>query len=539
MAKKATGEIRWKGTLATTRVRSFEGRETFELPHARSDEEARERSAVVADYAQRFRAATTVNRAQALEALKLIAGASARTLAGAVQVAGELLAAGAFDPSGTPDAPTFGKVVDEWVAGELADRFPHQVKMAGAGHLDTARARCKMDCFDPIRDVPVNLVTKALCDEVMRRLPLPPGKTEMSGSTRRQYALLITRVLNLAELAGYIDRTPIPRGWLPTAGPRKRFPILYPSEDTKLLACATVPLEWRLYYGFLHREGMRKSEAADLQFRDLDLDNGTISLDENKTDNARWWKLGPGVAAALATWRKRRKAGPDDLVFVEANGGALTAQHMADRVRGHLADAGIDRADITSTGPNKGRFGTHCFRRSFATRSLAGGKGDDWVRQRTGHTTDELLRYRQAAKGLAELELGEVAPLDEAIPELAPPPPEAGPPEPIAPGVPQSRSGREDSNLRPLDPQSSALTRLRYAPATSATPRERFRLVEGGGTLVALAVNASIVCKGSVDPARRPKPSGLRGLVAPAAVAQGTTGSSEMQSSPSLVRSMT
>ncbi len=31
--------------------------------------------------------------------------------------------------------------------------------------------------------------------------------------------------------------------------------------------------------------------------------------------------------------------------------------------------------------------------------------------------------------------------------------------------VPQTQSGREDSNLRPLDPQSSALTRLRYAPS--------------------------------------------------------------------------
>ena len=33
------------------------------------------------------------------------------------------------------------------------------------------------------------------------------------------------------------------------------------------------------------------------------------------------------------------------------------------------------------------------------------------------------------------------------------------------------QSGREDSNLRPLDPQSSALTRLRYAPGLS---RSRF-----------------------------------------------------------------
>jgi hypothetical protein len=34
----------------------------------------------------------------------------------------------------------------------------------------------------------------------------------------------------------------------------------------------------------------------------------------------------------------------------------------------------------------------------------------------------------------------------------------------------RTQSGREDSNLRPLDPQSSALTRLRYAPSVPRAP---------------------------------------------------------------------
>jgi integrase len=51
----------------------------------------------------------------------------------------------------------------------------------------------------------------------------------------------------------------------------------------------------------------------------------------------------------------------------------------------------------------------HGFRHSFATRALANGKTDDWVRQRTGHTSPELLTYRESARPLEELELGEVA----------------------------------------------------------------------------------------------------------------------------------
>ena len=87
-----------------------------------------------------------------------------------------------------------------------------------------------------------------------------------------------------------------------------------------------------------------------------------------------------------------------------------------DRLRAHHADAALDRADLTSKGRLKGAFGTHCFRRSFVTRTRALGKNEDSVRQRTGHTSDELLTYRQAAKSLAELELDDVDPLDQALP---------------------------------------------------------------------------------------------------------------------------
>lgn len=55
------------------------------------------------------------------------------------------------------------------------------------------------------------------------------------------------------------------------------------------MACAAVPLCWRVLYGFLDREGPRLSEAARLTFADLDLERGVIMLDENKTDDACAW----------------------------------------------------------------------------------------------------------------------------------------------------------------------------------------------------------------------------------------------------------
>ncbi len=133
---------------------------------------------------------------------------------------------------------------------------------------------------------------------------------------------------------------------------------------------------------------------------------------------------------------------------------------MADRIRDDLTNAGVARARLFDRGENTLAFGTHGFRHSFTTRSLANGKTDDWVRQRTGHTTDQLLTYREAAKSLEELELGELAPLVEAIPELraAANLPEGGPESGPAQNVRITKSGR-GGQIRTADPLTPSQVR--------------------------------------------------------------------------------
>ena len=59
-------------------------------------------------------------------------------------------------------------------------------------------------------------------------------------------------------------------------------------------------------------------------------------------------------------------------------------------------------------------------RGTFVTLALANGKSEAWVQDRTGHTSSAMLnRYRRAALSASELELGTLAPLVEAIPELS------------------------------------------------------------------------------------------------------------------------
>ena len=112
-------------------------------------------------------------------------------------------------------------------------------------------------------------------------------------------------MVRLCNLAVYpcelLKASPLPKGFLPRVKTRVGG-HLYPSEDRALLACdgtdekPGVPLVYRLLYGFLAREGMRKEEALKLTWRDVDLERGAVKLDENKTDDPRAWALDPSVA---------------------------------------------------------------------------------------------------------------------------------------------------------------------------------------------------------------------------------------------------
>jgi hypothetical protein len=142
----------------------------------------------------------------------------------------------------------------------------------------------------------------------------------------------------------------------------KRFPIMYPSEDRTFLGTTTIPLWARVYFGFLHREGARRGEGVAMQRRDLDLKHQTVDLDANKTDHPRFWKLSPGVAEALEAWLSLRgDVKPEARVFVDEGDGVLNVDHMTDHLRAWMQKAGLDRGDLYSVGPNKGRVGTHCY----------------------------------------------------------------------------------------------------------------------------------------------------------------------------------
>ena len=417
MGKQATGHVRWVRGTAIARIRiTSDVREDFALPSCRTEAEAAERARLLADAATRTRLAR-VELDRARKALEMIAVASPRSLRNAIGVAGELVG-GELRPEGAPRTPTFGELGEDWTKGELAKRYPDQIRVKRSVADD--KSRLSNYVYPVLRDIPIDRVTLDLCEEVMRRLP-----EKLAPKTRRNVGQLITRIFAMAVYPlRLIERSPIPAGFVPKASTHKALAYLYPDEDRRLMACKALPLEYRLLWGVLAREGMREGEALALTWADMDLDRGAVRLEKNKTDDPRAWALNAGVVAALRAYRERYRANaePTDPVLVDPLGRPHSPHGMADLLRAHLMEIGLvrERPELFTSTAERRRIRVHDLRGTFVTISLANGKSESWISDRTGHRSSQMIsRYKRTARTFAELELGAVAPLHEAIAELS------------------------------------------------------------------------------------------------------------------------
>lgn len=305
-------------------------------------------------------------------------------------------------PSG--DRTPFREVAELWLSGDLHRRWPDDVP--AKSDTSIAQDRGMMALINrEIGHIPVGKIT--LDDAERAKAAVPVGRVT---GTRRRYALLIRRVMTLAEYPlRLIERSPVPVKFVPAEGRPRAFGFLYPDEDRQLLGCDKVPFDDRIFYGFVDRNGLRVSEAARMVWGDIDLQRGTVALDRNKTNNPRTWALAPDVIAALAAYRGN--ATDEDAVFP-----MFVHHHVARRFRSHLVLAGVNRRDLHATTKERRPLRFHDLRATFITLALAMGKTETWVMDRTGHTTSaQLNRYRRQARHAAELNLGWLGDLDECL----------------------------------------------------------------------------------------------------------------------------
>ena len=376
----------------------------FELPFKSKSQEqnAKDRTAVLAAIASRLRKTVPIDTALAL--LNKAAAADAKTL-GDVQRVVDGVCAGDWTAPSKLDETTFEQVANDWTGGRLAARYPDHVRLKRTVRDDVQRMR---DYILPIIGaVPIAKFTVEDAERVMRAIP-----TDFTANTRRNFAVLIHRLLALAVFPLRLrESNPLPTGWLPKPGRRKAKSYLYPDEDRALLAATAIPFRRRFAYGFLAREGNRKSEGVAMVF---DLKRGAVVLDINKTDDPRSWALDAGVATALRKVEEIFGAAEISAIMTEM------AELRGDQLRDDLKAIGIDRRELFEKSGQRDPVTVHSLRATFVTLALAAGRSEAWVSDRTGHKSSHMIHhYKRAARSVAELGLGELTPLDHALPELA------------------------------------------------------------------------------------------------------------------------
>jgi integrase len=424
------GNGRWWGRFTTA-----QGRRAVELVTCKSAGDAEARRQFIAAQLGRLREAGCEQFADKL--LELAARARPDHLDRVVRGVDAIVAGEYEEPvaADLPDTgPTFRDFATQWTNGELTKRFPDHVRTKKTAEHDVYRLDAHI--YPVVGDIPIARFRTEDAELVMRSLP-----PELAAGSRRQVAQLLHRVLKLAAYpARLIERSPLPKGFLPKPSAKKAQQWLYPEEDLRLLRCVDVPLRHRVLYGFLAREGMRRSEAMRLCWSDIDMTRGTVTLDENKTDDPRAWVLDPGVVTALERWRKLAcpRAKASDEVFASSDEG-MDENHLATTFRSHLNRAGSMRQVLFHRTKARNPIRLHDLRATFVTLSLALGRTETWVCDRTGHRSSQMVNgYRRAARTAEELQLGPLTPLHEAIPELGENVPESSPDVPTGSDEPHS-----------------------------------------------------------------------------------------------------
>lgn len=377
-----------------------EERESVPMPGVDAGDDAAvlARCELVADVTARLIEAGRPDRARDF-AVMLGAETVARELERIVKNAEKLIAS-SHGLGGSTTVREFG---ERWTDGRLAAEFPDHVKRK-ASSGDDAKI-LKRYIYPEIGTTPLRVVQLAEAERVMARVP-----ATLSPARRRHVAQVLAKLLKYAVYPAKVITTyPLPPGFLPKLGGGKAKQYLYPDEDRALLGCRYVPLVERILFGTLAREGFRLSEALALEWSDLDLGRGLVRLDANKTKDPRSWKLDDGVRRVLDTWfgwKSRPIGRPFESV------GSMRAH----RFREHLEYAGVDRPELHARTDARRPICVHDLRATFVTLSLANGKTETWVQDRTGHrSTLMIARYRRSARTVSELDLGSLCRFDQVL----------------------------------------------------------------------------------------------------------------------------
>ena len=158
--------------------------------------------------------------------------------------------------------------------------------------------------------------------------------------------------------------------------PRKLPQVLDPDEAKALVEVPTdapLGLRDRALLELFYSSGVRLSELCALRWRDLDLDDGLVTV-LGKGGKQRSVPLGSHARAALREWRASTGAGNEAQVFPGRGGGPITPRAVQLRIRQLAQRQGLFK-----------RVHPHLLRHSFASHILESSGDLRGVQELLGH----------------------------------------------------------------------------------------------------------------------------------------------------------
>ena len=291
---------------------------------------------------------------------------------------------------GTGAGVRLGDYLDEW----LEAATPRLRETTAGGY-----ARAVTDIKEGLGAVRLRDLTPLMIERFYAELSRTGGRqgTGLSPKSIRNYHVTLRKALADAERLEVIDRNPASRAKAPTAV-RPQTPTWTADELARFLRhTADDPLFplWVL----LATTGMRRGEAVGLRWSDIDLDRGTVSVNQSvttvgtkvvfsppKSDKSRRrLVLDPDTVRVLKTHQEAQRrdrellgslVGRGDAVFADPDGQPIHPDVVTRRFKTLVRQSGLP--------PLRG---PHDLRHTWASLALAAGVHPKVVSDRLGHST--------------------------------------------------------------------------------------------------------------------------------------------------------
>jgi hypothetical protein len=304
--------------------------------------------------------------------------------------------------------PTFMQVAEDmWLNGEVKRRYPG-FKMRGPKGVQQARAKLRKYAYDLIGHIPIDRIEGTHLASVY-------NAAKCRDSTRVNLWDICRRVVSIAHKPlKLIPPPPFGQDDRPVDETKRRRAALEPQDDLDLMRCTKVSLHDRVWYGVLAREGSRVAELLALKRNALSDSTDTLNVWLHKTNELAYWTPRPGTVAALRAYHKLLGTPLDGRMF---NPTKDTAEHYRDC----LETAGVRerRPELWQNDDEVGQARRHDLRALFVTMALADERSDVYIRERTGHKSERMIKlYNRGAALYRARGFRRLKSLVKAIPEL-------------------------------------------------------------------------------------------------------------------------